>query len=164
MIPIKLTVKGRAGLSNERFREALAVAWVEAGRFWRERILPKHFTQGGAAEYRYQARSRKYEDRKARVMGHRDPMTWNGLLRKQVLRTVDLRATKGTGVSGKGSSVQIHLHGPGYLVSGRPAKPGHPNFHAELSQVSAADGREIAKVLDKALTAAMQKAANEREA
>jgi len=76
-------------------------AWALTGATWHRDYSAKHFTAEGAREYRYQRRTRKYEDRKQRLKGHKDPLVFSGRSRR-LARLADVRATP------KGVRVVLH--------------------------------------------------------
>ena len=60
---------------NRIYKESYAAVLT----YWHRELRPKHFTLAGAAEYRYAPRSRKYEARKQRKVGHTRPLEFSGL-------------------------------------------------------------------------------------
>jgi len=66
--------------------------WLAVGRQWHTKFRRKHFTQRGAAEYRYTRRSKKYTARKWNEYGHRRPLVFTGES-EALTRERDVRAT-----------------------------------------------------------------------
>lgn len=149
------------GLPLSKVREVLKAAWEHAGEFWHRVILKKHFTHAGAKEYGYKPRKQaevrtsmtksgkirvrklpSYDQRKFRKWGHTYPLVWSGEMKRQVMRTRDVRSTA------KGAKVV--LHGPKHLWQFRKDY-GQADKAAELSRISEADARLITRVLDRAI-------------
>jgi len=70
----------------------------EIGVLHRNKTLKKHFennpdTRSGGA-YGYEARTKKYQIRKARKKGHQRPLVFSGEMRRTVLGTSRVTATK----------------------------------------------------------------------
>jgi len=76
MMKIRLTyygpVPGSVNLTQREYNNLLKQAWGDVGRYWHDKMLPKHFTREGGFEYRYKARKRGYQERKRRAVqkGH----------------------------------------------------------------------------------------------
>lgn len=150
MIPIRGKVTRDHRVKAREFREISKRAWQAAGEFWHAEILPRHFEPDAARVYRYQRRSRSYEARKLRQVGHRRPLEFSGELRRTVARTRDVR-TSGT----RGGAARIVLRGPRYLYAYRKDLK-QPDKAAELKAVSYRDARDLARVLDERLTAELE--------
>lgn len=61
-------------MENQIVRDALG----HLGRVFHTDIRPKKFTHRGATEYKYERRSRRYEQRKLRKFGHTRPLELTG--------------------------------------------------------------------------------------
>lgn len=153
------------GCSRGAWNKGLIQAWEAAGRFWHQEILPKKFTHAGATEYGYQGRTPQYTRRKLRKFGHTYPLVYTGELKRQALRTEDIRSTA--------RGVKIVIHGPAYLYMYRRYQPqklsaaalrraqrrgldtsrtiDQPDKAGELQAVSARDAELIAKKIDRFL-------------
>lgn len=159
-IPIKVTVKAQHKLTRKAWRDVSRAAWDVAGDVWHTRILPKHFTEEGAAEYGYEQRSRKYTARKLRKFGHQRPLEYSGNLKRQVLRLRDVRARAAN--SNREGGVRVALTGPSYLSQYRK-RTNEPNKALELSRVSPADAEVLRQVLDREIEVRMNQTAEVRD-
>jgi hypothetical protein len=68
----------KPGVGIRRVRAAMKVAIGAAAEAWHTRMLPNHFTPGGAAKYGYAKRTAKYMRAKARRKKHQKPLRWSG--------------------------------------------------------------------------------------
>lgn len=135
------------GLARER-RKAQKQAWLETGKEFHSRLMPKRFTLEGAAELGYTKRKgelmprgsrgyrRSYTGRKERRFGHRLPMVYSGESRA-LARIRDVRAT------GNGARVVIHA---------RKLNLRHPKSRVRMAQeirrVSSAEAKLIGRWYD----------------
>lgn len=133
------------GCSALEWAQILARCWNAAGEYWHREILPKHFTHAGATEYDYQGRTPKHLRRKLRKYGHTYPLVFSGDLKRDVLRTLDVRSDQ------KGA--RVVLHGPRYLYAYRKDYKQADKAY-ELSTISRGDAEAIARVLDQNIEAA----------
>lgn len=140
MIPIKISVTRKGTPFDARtWKEIIKESWNSAGILWHKNLLNKHFTQKGAAEYRYQKRSWRYTKRKQKKFGHRKPLVYTGELKRHVKRVEDVRANS------KGA--RVVLHGPRYLYQYRKDLNA-PDKAFELQQISKADAAALAAWMD----------------
>lgn len=70
--------KGFAGPTRSEINEIIADAYANMVLHWHTNFRPKHFTEGGAREYNYAPRSRKYKARKRKKYGHSNPLQFTG--------------------------------------------------------------------------------------
>jgi len=118
-------------------RQVQQPAWKATGLAWNRRFKRKHFTEEGAAEYGYATRAVGYVAKKRRRLGHADPLTYSGELRRNV-RSVSIRATS--------KSVKVRLLGS------RKANLRHPREKAnkadELRTISETEAFLLAREWD----------------
>jgi len=151
VIPIEVKVETTTRFGRVAWREASKDAWLAAGAFWHETILPKHFEPQAGPEYGYAFRTRKYLKQKLTAKGHARPLVYKGELERAVKRMRDLTGSRARGDDEGG--VNVKLSGPRYLHQRQ--QPGQPNLAAELSAVSKRDADAIAEVIDQRVTAAL---------
>lgn len=151
-IPIQVSTSSTTRFGRRAWLQISKEAWTEAGDHWHEKILPKHFRQGAAAEYGYAPRSRAYMKQKAASKGHQRPDVYKGDLERQVLRLRDVRAIRARGESE--GAVNVKLSGPRYLHQRQ--QPRQPNLALELSTVSERDADELADVIGEHVTAGLE--------
>jgi len=134
------------GMDAASWKAIMEQAWLVVGKYWYEKILPKHFTEQGAQEYGYRKRANKYEKRKERyarkVFGTTPrPLMYTGQLKQMVMSILNVKSLK----SGKGSTVK--LHGPPYMYMRGRGGTG-PDKARELRAISTKDKRMLKDILD----------------
>ena len=159
-IPIKTRIKRDHRLKVSEWRNVSKVAWKHAGEVWHDELLPKHFTEEGAREYRYKRRSRRHREKKLRRYGHSRPLEFSGELRRQVMRVRDVRVVGDN--SRRRGTAKVVLHGPRHLYAFR-RDLDQPNKAKELQAVSRADARRIGRVMDESLTRELGKTGRDEE-
>lgn len=82
------------------FSPALNRAVKSAVLKWFNKVFPGHFKTSAYGKYRYQLRSRKYENRKMKVQKSRSPLVYSGYARKILNLHMRVTGTKGN-VTGK---------------------------------------------------------------
>ncbi len=120
----------------------LKPALYEAGKFWHEWILPKHFTPQGAREYNYKNRTQKYIKRKIVFKGHNNPLMWDGPDSPDSLynqcQKVRIEATS--------TGVKCYL--PNARKANWRSSPRSPNMADELRRLSSDDHRALVAVVN----------------
>lgn len=126
------------GVTKRETDRVVKKSMIEVAQFWHRRIRPKHFTEAGAREYRYDERTAKYQKRKLAAVGHQAPLRWTDTSRvlttipkfKYRLKTatVDMNAARGLRRRPKGKRTDMRL---------------------ELSATSAGDRRAMLKLLQR---------------
>jgi hypothetical protein len=158
MIHIEQRVR-RRHVTPATWTEISNAAWSIAADFWHEKLLPKHFDRGAYREYRYQARTRAHERRKARKFGHNRPLVYSGALERQVLRAREVRTLGGAGSvrrkgahagTVKGGGATIRVRGPNYLKP-QTRSPRMPDFAQEIRAFSNRDKQALVVELNRAL-------------
>ena len=134
------------GLKARDWRQVLISAWEAVGKYWHDVIMPKHFTVAGGHEYRYAKRTKEYMERKGMVKHHQRPLVWSGDTESEARTLLDVRA--------KAMEARVVLHLPRYVYQYRK-KSTDPDKAGELQALSDADGRELARVLDAGIQAAV---------
>ena len=153
MLPeIKFTVERDPKVLKAReWTKMLKLVWFRVGMFWHKFILPKHFTQQGANEYKYQPRqgqkwqgekgwTRTYHAVKIKHKHHGHPLTFTGELKKAAMGLVDVRAT--------GNGANIYLRGLPPHVNMRVSE-NSPNMAVELTALSNKDIDTLVRFGDK---------------
>lgn len=83
-----------AGNSAKKIRAAVSEGLAKGLEVFHRRRQREKFTVAGSRRYHFEQRSRKYEQRKLRAKGHKDPNVWSGVGRRDILRRVDLATSK----------------------------------------------------------------------
>lgn len=164
MLPvIKFSVERNPKVLKAReWNKMLKTVWYHVGRFWHRYILPKHFTQKGANEYKYAKRqgqgweadrgwSRTYHARKIKIKHHGNPLEYTGSLKRAAMGLVDVRAT--------GNGANIYLRGLPPHVNFMP-HAASPNMKAELTAISLKDTETLIRVGDKEINKQLKKLAS----
>jgi len=81
-------------LFHDEVREAERQAFQAALVHWHAKMLPNHFKPNAKQVYRYEMRTRRYQERKQRVMGHNRYLVWTGESQRQAERKIVVRSTK----------------------------------------------------------------------
>lgn len=108
-------------------------------QYWHKEIRPKHFTQKGFSEYKYQRRSRATVDIKKKKFGHNDPIVQQGDARAMSSDIKRIRATQHT--------ASLTVNGPWYMGHRAKRKDGQmsPDLKKELSTISYQDAMAMAR-------------------
>lgn len=69
-------------MTKREFNSILRELYRELGEHWHRRFRPKHFTHRGFREYGYTHRSRQYQIRKQKRLGHNLPLVFSGRSRE----------------------------------------------------------------------------------
>lgn len=93
MMFIEITENGYSGLRRSDRNALRRETWNGVGTEWHERYRNKHFTPAGFAEYGYTPRSKRYNARKKKVLGHTRPLEFTGES-KERSKTFRVVATK----------------------------------------------------------------------
>jgi hypothetical protein len=152
MILLGMTERGATPRHLRRhMRRILKEAWEETAIHWHRHMLPKHFTQQGAREYRYTPRKgerggggksfrRSYTGRKLAAKGHTRPLVYSGLTR------FSTRLRQITSTS-KGARVRLNV--PAYIRW--RLRHSKIDMADELTRVTAAEEAELTRVLEGAI-------------
>jgi hypothetical protein len=145
MIVIDAKVKNKSLLlSIPAMRKLTKYCFYLLGKYWHEKILPKHFTTNAYGEYGYQPRSAAHQARKQKKFQHGLPNVFTGVMRDEVLKkeSQDVRDTS--------TGVKIHIHGPLHLYTYRKDYK-QPDKAAELIAVSSRDRELMGRFMQKHL-------------
>jgi len=119
--------------------------------FHRRRQRDKFTTKGGR-RYHFERRSDRYERRKQREKGHRDPNVWSGVGRREILRRVDVKTYKGRAAAeGRWSARFLNFSGQ----KARGNKGKQPNHRREIEATVKRDTDEMAKVAERVIARAI---------
>jgi len=140
MIAIKHTITRKGtGFKPRQWRQMIKSAWRKAGEYWHGDILERHFTIAAMREYHYAKRTRRYMIRKAQTFGHQRPLEFSGDLKREVMRTRDIRPDS------KGAKIVLRV--PAYKLR----RTKGPNVELELMRISRRDEQDIAASIDQEL-------------
>jgi len=133
-------------------REALKDALV----YWRRNFAKEHFETGAVNKYSYQARTKGYMLRKAKVKKHQRPLVWSGTLRQAVLGQFPQPRVTKTGSEIKG---HMALRVPTYTYytktkSGTPSPPKYDELVATSDQEADVLGQIIMSSIDRIMSKA----------
>ncbi len=108
-------------------------------QYWHKEIRPKHFTQKGFSEYKYQRRSRATVDIKRKKYGHNDPIVQQGDAREMSSDIKSIRATQ--------HMAALTVAGPWYMGHRARRKDGKmsPDLKKELASISRQDAMSMAR-------------------
>ena len=106
MLQVQVTYRGDAEATARQMASAVNEGIAKAIRFRHRSFLPRHFSPAAASRYHYKRRKWKYIQRKLRVKGHTDPLTWSGDMKRMVLRRLEVRTLKAK-ASGRGISIRL---------------------------------------------------------
>jgi hypothetical protein len=119
-------------------------AMEDLGLHFHAENLPRRFTVAGGIYLGFQRRSHKYEARKIRRFGHRNPLVWSGASRTLALGIRDIR-TKATPDK---SEVRIVIHSRG--LNRRNAST--IRMADEVRMVSPREHGPLTKVVDQSIS------------
>lgn len=143
MINVEVT-KSDLGITAKEWRATMREIFMVGARYWQQNILPRHFKSDAYAKYNYDIRDDIYEMRKRKKMGHNLPLVYTGTMRDMLLGAADVSAV------GDKTAV-VKLHGPRYLPL-RRFRLNEPDKARELTVILNAEEKEIAAVMDEAMT------------
>jgi hypothetical protein len=100
------------------FKTATREGFVLAVKLWHQNMLPRHFKGGAEARYGLAPRSEKYQQRKARVKHHTQPLVYSGRMRDRLTAPFNFKvvfsqgSARGTFITG--SDVKyFYMYRPG---------------------------------------------------
>ena len=149
VVIFKVTYTGAAGMKTRELNRIMTEAWGKAGVLYHRRMLPKRFTEEGARELHYTGRSSQYQRRKKAVKGHNLPFVWTGSTR-DASRLQDVRPYSTGGEGG----VKIVTHARVLNFQ--------PGLLEEFTSVSAAERRQIEKMLSQEVEYGIARSRNRR--
>lgn len=154
LIKIKLTFTGAVPkVARKKLNNVIRKAYDAMGVLWHKTMRPKHFTDAGAREYRYEARTLEYERRKRnRKKGPAPaPLVWSGTSRL-ASRIRDVRATAKGGFANPKGTVRVVMRTPilNFRRGSRRTTGGQ-----ELTRVSRKERLVLAQLLRKEAVAGL---------
>lgn len=142
---------------------AVRRALAGAVRYWHQRFYPLHFREGADERYGYKPRSPgkklkskrsgvtlygiSYEQRKWRLKGHGDPLTWSGLLRRMSGLPIAVRGTRFRATG----TMQV----PWY-VKMTPARRNAPALGRELIRTTQGEAEQMRRVVREDILASLE--------
>ncbi len=139
---MKAKIKEIAGpdATAKEFRRAIKPSLKEAVELWHQDITPLHFHPSAFFRYKgpdtYQPRNFRYNQRKYKRFGHRNPLQYSGQLKREVLRE--------SRVSGTAKSATLVMRGPKYLFQ---FKLGGDD-HDKAKELTAVHPQELKRLSD----------------
>ncbi|MGE0605549.1 MAG: hypothetical protein AB7O62_00380 [Pirellulales bacterium] len=139
---IKLKEKRPLDITVREWPQILRESHEEVGRFWHEKILPRHFGPGAERVYHYRRRTKKYRDYKAESGHGTVDLVWSGTLQTSL--------TEHATVKGFPSRVRVEMNGPKYIPK-RPRTNKQPPLYEEVTRVTKTERKELAAILKQAI-------------
>lgn len=124
-------------------------AMEDLGLHFHANNLPRRFTVAGGIFLGFQRRSAKYEARKLRRFGHRDPLVWSGASRTLALGIRDIRVK----ANRNSSSVRIVIHARGL---NRRAADSTIRMQDEIRFVSPREHGPLTRVVDASISKSLK--------
>ena len=126
--------------------KAIAEALHEVGVHWHRHLLKRHFVRQAFLRYGgvYRPRTARYEQRKFRKYGHKDPLVWTGTLRRTLLSSAYIRATS--------KSLRVRMQGPKWLkgfMRFRGRAGTGPDMLKEVKAISRQEAEGFARMIGK---------------
>lgn len=126
------------GKTPKQVRAATTEGNAASVEHWHRKYVPFHFEPFAKSKYGYQRRSKKYEQRKQRKVGHVKPLVFTGNLERQAESFIDVRASsrRGTGIL-----TRVPKYAYKYRTDSR-----QPNKADELTSVTEGEINKLAEV------------------
>jgi len=157
-LAFQITTDQPADISARGWRRALVAGWFAVGVYHDEVVQPRKFEPGAEQRYQYQARSKKYLERKQRggeatwkiKDGGRTPLVYSGVTRTRTLARQLPRAFP--------TRVWVDIPTPPYIQM-RPDRRrwNMPAMGVELTSVTPDEIREMEKIFIAAVEAQLNK-------
>jgi hypothetical protein len=179
MVPLNIHTESNLGELADDVRLAFEKALGSVGIWWKEEVLPGHFTQGAYRKYGvipqgpYQVRTKHSMRDNLGSSGRRDydfskpPMVRSGTMRAQILSSARVKATsKNVSISATARALNFVLSAPMsqpegggeheyFYHSGTRWKVDtlreYPNFFAELTAVNRSEEDRFKRIIDETL-------------
>lgn len=119
------------------FRGALRDGLMHGGEVWHEDILPGHFEPSAVARYNYHRPQRAYMIRKARKLGHQNPMVYTGKMREQLVSRAVIVA--------RGQTVTVQMRGVRALNLSK--RKNYPDLRAQVTAADQADVNRLSEAI-----------------
>lgn len=149
---IKIKEKRPLDVTVREWPRILRAAHAAAGEHYHREIVPRHFQPGAGFRYGYRRRSRRYEQKKARL-GRTQPLVFSGTLQRSLTEVANVR--------GYPSRFSVVMHGPSYIPK-RPRTNRLPPLYEEVTRVTRAERKELADVLKQEIAAGVAAARNNK--
>ena len=147
---IRIIEKRPIDITVRRFREIRHEVMRTMGLYWHRNMLPKHFEPNADNVYKYQRRTRGYQERKeraakngrsgVRIVDRRagaDKLTFSGTLRINVTQIATIRSFE--------QRFKLVMPGTPYTPD-RPRRPGQPPIAQEVTRLLEREKKELAKL------------------
>lgn len=124
---------------------------------WWYRMLPQHFEASAVRRYDYKKRTKAYQLRKSRTLGHQRPNVYSGKLYSRMTRQMPSIVQRGKGTSMRFTGLPKYV----YYRSGTDRRGRYfdrPNIPLELIVVDDHDQQELLKKYETSYMQEMQKA------
>lgn len=155
MLKIKLTESRPKDVSRDAFRAACKAAFVAAGWFWFNNFLRRHFDPVAQKAYNYRPRARATRGKKLGLSkrgivkkGGQASLVFSGRTEEAVTR----RAV----VQGFPTRAKVTTFAPSYIRTNYRSA-NMPQMIKEITRVTAAEKKELAKVFKKVLVEEFKK-------
>lgn len=150
--PVQITMieERPPDVAKRAFREMTRAGHQAQGKLWHSKHLPDHFRPGAAERYRHKPRTQKYLEQKRKLANRRKVRrggkmdnVFTGHLEQMMRTAAEVRAFP--------TRVSITMTGPRYITM-RPYKSNQPDKAKELTTVTHAQERELARIMDRVVT------------
>lgn len=152
LITFKVLIKRTQsiGMKQSEFNRAVRIALTEAGLYWQQNFLHRHFEASAFGRYNYAPRGYRYQNRK-RYVTHREPLplVFLGELRDYVLSNRDKGAIR---VQSTATATRQQVRVPVRLPH-----PINPKNRGELTRPSSAENKEIGRYANRVLRELLQR-------
>ena len=140
------------GVSRDGWRKIRRDAMRAMGEHWFKEMLPQHFDANAKYKYKHRPRSTKYKANKLKLAqrgkvqgGGVTDLVFSGRTRDALLNNIAI-------IRPFPSRVTVRMQGPPYLTTNFRAKSNQPNKPREITTVTEAERKELARVArDKAV-------------
>lgn len=167
MGPFRATVEVDRGFLRKAKlgRKVVSAVMLDAGEYWHQKYLPKHFIRGARGKYGFRQRSKKYNRLKASKHGHEKPLVFTGAMERDLTRSATfiprtrrvevkmysrtLNLAPSMPKTRQSEAVTIRARGGGVRL--------YPNIPKEVRTVSQNEATELSQIIAKKLERAMNK-------
>ena len=126
---------------------------LAAALYWAEKILPVHFTRRAYNLWRdsYEFRGKRYEKRKDKLYGHRDPMVLTGAFKASILGRLPTLKHQATG-----RSLRVTVQLPYGRAANFHTGKGRHDFKKSLTAWNQTDERVLTEIVGERAHAALE--------
>lgn len=133
LIPVKSIIEwgGLLGLRKGQSRKIIKKTFAERGEHWHNNFRPHHMGRGAFQRYAYTPRTRTYNARKKKHLGHTRPLVFSGTSER-------LSKQKRVAATSKGVAVRMPVRAFNFRTKRRDGTKS-PNMRQEFTQITTAE-------------------------